>query len=361
MQRDLEGYELVETWQDKQKYWVYYRLSKSSYYALRKQKFETALKTATESFSKAKQSELSGDYSQAIQLYIISTKPLESFLGETFDPELKNKSSEIMIGSMTAINNILANCKVVALNKAISLKTGSATNENLNCKVLFNNAGKESVARNLPLKYKTEKGTIDLSSMKGMSNQEGLCNTILTSCSSPDRKASLRVSIDLEEIIKDYADDVMICRALKNKSCSYDMFLIDLKSPSIFFVSDEKNLSKKMQVKILEPAMKDMFRELGFTFSPLQKDADYVVNIDSDTRQGGQAFDLSVSFLDVNILISDNSKKEQVYSKQFANIKGVKQDHIAAGNEAYRKVLTTNFKNELATELKEKFRVKDPQ
>lgn len=68
---------------------------------------------------------------------------------------------------------------------------------------------------------------------------------------------------------------------------------------------------------------------------------------------------MAVSFLDASITLTNNKSNEQIYSKQFSSIKGVKQNHVEAGNEAYRKTINTNLKNEFFPELKEKFSTKD--
>jgi hypothetical protein len=357
VQRDLEGYELVDTWQDKSEYWVYFRLSKSEYYARKRARFETALKAADDSYNKARDAEAAGDFSRAIHLYIQSTQPLEPYMAESFDPELKDRSAAIVRGGMGAVSNIIANTRVVPVNKLVSLKSGASHAENLNCRVVFKDAKREVSIANFPLKYAVEKGNIGLSARKCVTNNEGVGRVILTSCSAEGKSASLKVSLDLEELLKEYPADAIICNAIRRKSCHSDLFMIELRSPSVYFESEEKNLGAKMSIHILEPALKDLFKELGFTFVPSGSSADFVVKIDSDTRAGGQAYDLSISYLDANILISDNAKKEQVYSRQFANIKGVKQDHTAAGSEAYRKVVATGFKNEMYPELKQKFKL----
>ncbi len=356
VQQDIEGYETVDIWQDKNEYWIYYRLSKSSYYSLKRQKFEAAVKNSEDLFNKAKQSEASGNYAEAINAYLLSTKPIEPYLAETFDAALKTKSSELFNGTLSAINNIFANTKVIAQNKKVNIKTGEKINQELNVKTVCVIKGVEKSFSNLPLVYLTQKGEISLSSQKSISNDQGVCTTQLTGVVSGDNNATLKAMVDLPELLKEN-EDVLITRAILKKIAQYDLFTITISNPSIFFATDEKNLSNKLSINILEPALKDFLKQNGFSFVPNKANADFIVNISGDTRKGGQAFDLSVTFLDANITITSTKDNEQIYSKQFASIKGVKQDHVAAGNEAYRKVISSNFKNELFPELKEKFKI----
>ncbi|MBP7809018.1 MAG: LPP20 family lipoprotein [Bacteroidia bacterium] len=356
VQKDLEGYEQVEVWQDKKEYWVYYRLSKSAYYSLKRQKFETALTSSTELFNKAKQDEAAGNFVQAIHSYILSTKPIEPYLAETFDAVLKNKSNEILSGAINGINTIFANLKVVPQNKKIVQKNGEKVTQTLNTKVLFSKAGKQIPVSSLPLKYITEKGTISLTANKSVTDDQGFTSTQMTDVSAPDNNASLKAIIDLEELLREN-DDVLITKAVLRKASPYDMFIITIRNPTIFFIANEKNLAKKLAVNVLEPALKDYLKQNGFTFVPSKSEADFIIDITADTRKGGGAYDLSVTFLDANITLTNAKSNEQIYSKQFSSIKGVKQDHEAAGNEAYRKTINTNFKNELFPELNSKFKI----
>ena len=51
---DLEGFELVDTWEDEYEYWVYYRLSKAKYQANIELKRQNAISLSLDLFKKAK-------------------------------------------------------------------------------------------------------------------------------------------------------------------------------------------------------------------------------------------------------------------------------------------------------------------
>ena len=40
-QKDLEGYDLVSTWEDEKEYWLYYKLSKSKWAEIRSERKNT--------------------------------------------------------------------------------------------------------------------------------------------------------------------------------------------------------------------------------------------------------------------------------------------------------------------------------
>jgi len=51
-QAQLEGYELVDTWEDKNQYWVYYKLLKEKYARLRKEKIDKAIALSLDFYKK---------------------------------------------------------------------------------------------------------------------------------------------------------------------------------------------------------------------------------------------------------------------------------------------------------------------
>ena len=50
-QQDLEGYELVDSWEDLENYWVYYRLSKALYQELKEQRKNDAISRSFDYFT----------------------------------------------------------------------------------------------------------------------------------------------------------------------------------------------------------------------------------------------------------------------------------------------------------------------
>ncbi|MBT5419470.1 MAG: LPP20 family lipoprotein, partial [Candidatus Cloacimonetes bacterium] len=89
---ELEGYELVEQWQDKKEYWIYYRLSKVKYQLARKEKIEKAVSLALDQFSKAKMYEQNKEYDKALLLFLQSLKPIEKYIGETLKANYNGQS-----------------------------------------------------------------------------------------------------------------------------------------------------------------------------------------------------------------------------------------------------------------------------
>ncbi len=77
--KELEGYELVDSWQDKNQYWVYYRLSKKSYYQAKKDKANSALQIAKNYMMLGNENFNTSNYNQGINYYFMATNQIQNY------------------------------------------------------------------------------------------------------------------------------------------------------------------------------------------------------------------------------------------------------------------------------------------
>ena len=57
----LEGYDLADSWENANEYWIYYRLSKSEYARIKAERKQKAISQATDLYTRSQQSLASGD------------------------------------------------------------------------------------------------------------------------------------------------------------------------------------------------------------------------------------------------------------------------------------------------------------
>ena len=77
---DLEGYELMGTWEDDNNYWVYYRLSRAVYSAKRAEKKRIAILKARDDVEQAAKMLSSGSGRTALMLYCGALAMLKPYL-----------------------------------------------------------------------------------------------------------------------------------------------------------------------------------------------------------------------------------------------------------------------------------------
>ncbi len=78
----LEGYELADSWETRERYWVYFRLSKAEYERLRKARIDEALSASEAKYHQAVAAKNQGKTEEALSGLVLALEDIRDFLGE---------------------------------------------------------------------------------------------------------------------------------------------------------------------------------------------------------------------------------------------------------------------------------------
>lgn len=167
------------------------------------------------------------------------------------------------------------------------------------------------------------------------SNEFGFSACFLPSIKTDKPILNLEISIDLCEYLNIEKSSTFYPIAVNNNPV--EALVLDLKTekPTVFVKSEELNQSRPMQIKTLEPTVKQTLAENGYNFVDNQNDADFIVKINANTTTGSNYQGICFAFLDANISIIESSTGEEIYKTHLDQIKGGGSDFKKAGKKAY--------------------------
>ena len=90
-----------------------------------------------------------------------------------------------------------------------------------------------------------------------------------------------------------------------------------------------------MDIKTLEPIVKEILAEKGYNFVDNEKDADFVIKINANTTTGSQYEGIYFAFLDANLSVIDSTSGEEIYKSHLDQVKGGGSNYVKAGKKAY--------------------------
>ena len=121
----FEGFELVDTWEDKKEYWVYYKLSKKIYDLNRYRKVRNAISSGEDLFRRANGLEMDGNLIAAMKLKYQAIFGLNSFINNDL-LELNNGRESDLINRWTNLIQESWNAiKIVSEQKELITTSGS--------------------------------------------------------------------------------------------------------------------------------------------------------------------------------------------------------------------------------------------
>ena len=104
---EIENLELVDTYEDEEQYWVYYRISKEEYANQKLRNRARAQKLALQFFEKAQNAEGEKNYVTAIDFYLQSLLAIKAYWGENIEVDYQGKSIFLSIESYTQLQRLL--------------------------------------------------------------------------------------------------------------------------------------------------------------------------------------------------------------------------------------------------------------
>ncbi len=344
-EQDLEGYETVGNYEDQNNYYVYFRLSKSSYQKLKEERKAKAVTKALDLFDKGFNAEKSGDVRFSLISYIKALEPLKPYFADPLQVQYQGK--EIYLGNEISkeINRILSAVRIDVNSKQVRAKQGQQLPAGtLDFKVLY--------ANNAPLSGFTLSGSYTekpLRNSKVQTDNNGIASFSLDAIRSNKNLETITATLNIEEIVNEATTDFMLRKLASRFRVPEAAISINVIKPTFFISSSESNLENKLSNSPLMEGLRKKLIEGGYAINNKESDADYRIAVKATTQTKGEVGTYKQTSLNATISVKDKIGAE-LYIKQIDNIIGSHFDYAQAGIEAYKEA-TKKVENTISREI----------
>ena len=329
-QAQLEGYELVDTWEDKNQYWVYYMLSKEKYARLRKEKIDKAIALSLDFYSKAEQNKANSRITEALQFYLQALNPIEPYLSEPLETKYNGQNIYLLNTLNSALQQVLSTISIKPVQPEVAATIGKGLEE----PILFKTLYMQSPIANLPLQFSFLKGEGDLIEYDKTA-VNGLASCRVSNILSAEKMQVIKARLALDKMVSQNEQNPIIQDIIKSLSIPSANVLLNVSGPQVFIESAELNFGNPLDVNYIEPKLKEKLSENGYSFVEMKSDADYVMIIEAQSRKGSTIYNMCSAYVDVTISVMDMSTFEEIYKNTFSNVKGINTDMDKAGLAAF--------------------------
>lgn len=345
--KELEGYELVDSWQDKNQYWVYYRLSKKDYYQAKKDKANSALQIAKNYMMLGNENINTNNYIQGINYYFMATNQIQNYLYFEFDLDLKQQINELYQDAYKNVSTFYNQIEIKTNSDQIKLKPYQLKNYQLNFQI--QNKQNLKPITNFPFIINVISGKADIEINKKLVNEKGSLNFKIISFSTKNKTTIFKIKLDKEALFNEYilTNNLLAIDLYKKISCEKNIE-VESETLNVFIKSTEKSFNTKNKDQALANALKSYLTENGINITNEAATANYFLTIEANTTKGNTAYDMQVVYLDATITL--NKANTSIYNKNFNGVKGLKATENAASYDAYQKLIR-KFNEELYQEL----------
>ncbi len=327
--QQLEGYELVDTWEDENYYWVYYKLSKSKYQMQKEEKKQQTILDAKNKYYQA--TELMGRqlHYNAFQFYVEALTALKPYLGESTLTDIEGEEKDLGNVVFAAVADFVNDLDIVFAYEETRVKKGMDINPDIfSFKILDKNG---SPVSSIPVKISfTGTGLIRNSEV---SSNDGKVFCSLKKIKSTPNSETLSVSIDMTSFSR-AAKDPMIRSLIKGIPAKEKKVRIIVEKPNLLVTSTEKTFGELKTDARLKSTFEGLLSSEFIINS--QQEPDFILNISSNTIQNGQYYGEYQATINYTIDLSD--KNGNVIYRKTSSGDYTGSDFITADNKAYVEV-----------------------
>ncbi len=337
----IDNFEHIGSWEDKENYWVYYRLSKEEFAAARRRKIQLATDRATDYYEQSLSMRAPNQYTESVRYKILSLYTLQEFLGEDIPFVGNGKQTYFVNEVYTSLQNQLSelsvNCKLTD-----SVTSGTKADDNYLQAYFLSKTiqGEAFKIPNLPVKVivgQQNNGT----TLNGITDQNGLARFDISRIRSKGEIQTFRVSMNIQQLLLHDSMKLPLKQVLLSLDVPENTVSRKTTPITIYVQSSEQNIQKPMQDGILESALKNKLAENGFEILAGPEQATITIKIVAATKSLGAIYKTMQGVsLDFSVSVLQNNNNSELYKIAVSDTKGYQTTAEGAGLEAYKTAST---------------------
>ncbi len=328
---ELEGFEVCDTWEDDERFYVLYRLSKAEWAAAQLAKKRKAMAQSKDWYAKALRADSLHNASEALTYYVKALESIDTYLGEPLE-EFDENGEKIFYGNEVYFHlaGLIQGLSARSAISKLTLKQSTLQqNESIEF-TLTNESGSPQSGLPVLVKYSEQlsRGTVFTS------DDHGKITYPIPVIRSNERTQYIRARLDGEHWQNEITENRLVRDILNGLTTKIEEPIIELEvlPPTFKVLSTEKNLGKPFGTAMLGGTVRSVLLANGFASDSLAPD--YFISIVSDTGSAGVMRNMATCFLQGEMIISHDGK--EIYRTSFHEIKGVQLNYPTAGMAAYR-------------------------
>lgn len=345
---DLEGYELVDTYETDTHYYVFYRLSKEEHERRKALRREKSLASAADLLTSAEEHRNKRDAYQAYIMYIKSMEAIKSFWAEPL--EYTYQGNRIFFGNhlISRIISFLNEMQIQSPYRQIQATRGKfVEDEQLEIFVTFQNIRQPSI----PVRLSYSGGRLRNPNQK--TNASGAVYADIGRVTSTAQRERITAVINLEAWTMEATQQQQIIALMNQLRLRPFVLEVVIQSPSFFYWTDERAFGRTLPNTVLADALKMELAKDQLQATANAENADFIISITSDVEDVGYINKMSNVQLSFRIHITDRNNNV-VYTRSVKNIRGIHTDEQSAARDAYNKAVRL-IQRELYLEIRRSF------
>lgn len=334
---NIEGYRLVDTYENEKYYWVYYELDKHHYENLKIKNKKIAIDKAVNFINYSFIDEKNGFFTSSLRKRIKAFSILLPYLNE--DIQLATNVNIHQVSELSKIiQQQLQTISTATMANNFEIIPYQKNHKPIIINVLIN---KTRGLIDFPFKVKSNDEQVRVAEHV-LSNHQGNISLPIKQATTSNKQITFSLFPDINALMSTDSISHATITILK-QFVEIPQLIINatIRPLSIFISSSEKNLTCFTSSKVIAPIVESKFRGSEFKLTETVAQSDFVIEIYSDTYKDVSSDILNKNYgvvltgLNLTIALRNSLTKELIYKTEITNVYGYANTLEIAGLNAY--------------------------
>lgn len=336
---NIEGYQLVDSYENEKQYWVYYQLDKQEYANQKAQKKQQIISKASNLINLSFNDENNKDFSSSLKKRIQAFGVLTPYLSEeiNFDPAKTNGIKTVF--DLTAIiQQQLQSISLVQQKDMPVLKPYQQTYAPLMYSLQLKT---KTPLQNFPFLVSSDEERIKINETTS-TNSNGDLQLKVNYVEPINQSAAFALSPDISNLMGSdslgRAGIIVLKQFIQTPSLKVQARVNNI---NIFVSASEKNFGKPTNLNLIESIINQKFngREVQIVSKPA--DADYIIESVAETQEDISSdilesnYKIKLAALVISLQLKNNVTQEVIFKTQVNDVYGYANNLEKAGMNAY--------------------------
>jgi hypothetical protein len=348
---DLEGVQLIDTYENDEEYWVYYRLSIADYLARRAEKIHNAATQSLDLYSNGIKNAQEGNVGQALGLYAQAFGPIEKYLAEPLQVLYEGRHVYLVNEIYNSLRTLLNHIEINTSGGKQNAKIGRPLKKPLELMAILKDS-RSSPAANLPFRFMFTRGSGEFVSQV-RTDKEGIARCDVQKITASDRIQMVEAILDLQTLAGGENTSPVVRTVLSSFTLPSTRFVLNVSGVDVFVDADESMFGQNLKQKRIEPLVKSELGAKNFSFVDDISKASLVISIKADARKGAENYGLAFAFVSATVSVLDLETGQEIFK---SSVNDVKEGRDSFEKAAYKgfDTLAKAIARELLPQLVEK-------
>lgn len=336
---NIEGYTLVDSYENDKQYWVYYQLDKQEYLDQKAKKKQQVLTRAANLIAASFNDEKNRDFSSCLKKRIQAFGVLSPYLSEeiNFDPAVTNGIRSVF-DLTNLIQQQLQSITVVPQKTVPALKPYQASYAPLVYRLELTN---KTPLQNFPLLVHCEQDQVSVNEKSG-TNSAGEVQVKVSTVEPLNQFVSFSLNPDISTLMGSdsvgRAGITLLQQFVQTPSLRVQA---NVTTVGIYISAVERNFGKPTGSSAIEGFIKQRFNGQEVRLTDQAADADYIIEALADTQEDISSdvleknYRLKLAALQISLQLKNRATNEVLYKTQISDIYGYANSAEKAGLNAY--------------------------